>query len=125
MPSAPIREDLRRFILTSVPSVPFVEALILFRDARGAEMTLDVLASRLYIDRRRAAEVVRQLEGARVVEPAAEGAWRYAPPQDVVPLVEQLLEAYRSNLMEVTRLIHSSTGRLAQHFADAFTWRKD
>ena len=34
MPREPIPEDLRRFILTSIPSVPFVEAMLIYRDAR-------------------------------------------------------------------------------------------
>ena len=36
MAREPIPEELRRFILTSVPSVPFVEALLVFRGANGA-----------------------------------------------------------------------------------------
>ena len=37
MSSEPIPESLRRFVLTSVPSVPWVEAFLLFRNANGAE----------------------------------------------------------------------------------------
>ena len=40
-------------------------------------------------------------------------------------MVEQLATSYRSNLVEVTALIHSRTGRMAQQFADAFKLRKE
>ena len=36
MPREPIPEELRRFILTSVPTVPFLEALLLFREATAS-----------------------------------------------------------------------------------------
>ena len=43
----PVPEDLRRFILTSVPSVPFVEAFLLYRERAGSSLPVDQVASRL------------------------------------------------------------------------------
>ena len=126
MAAGTLSEDLRRFILTSVPSVPFMEALVLFRESHATPMTIQSLAARLYVDLRRAAEIVEQLLAARIIEAAAEGAgYLYAPAQEIAPVVDELAGAYRSNLVEVTGLIHSGTGRMAQRFADAFKWRKD
>ena len=36
MPRDSLPEELRRFVLTSIPSVPYVEAMLIYRDARGA-----------------------------------------------------------------------------------------
>jgi hypothetical protein len=126
MTARPISESLRRFILTSVPSVPFVEALLIFRDAGRARVTIEQLSGRLYIDARRTAEIVEQLRGAGIIEalPEASG-WRYAPAAELAPVLDELAQRYRSSLVEVTELIHSSTGRMAHRFADAFKWRKD
>ena len=128
--AASVPEDLRRFILTSVPSVPFVEALLIFRDAAvpagGAPVTIEALARRLYVGERQAAEILEQLRVARFVETLPEGTGhRYAPEPDLAPLLDQLAAAYRTHLVEVTALIHSRTGRMAQQFADAFKLRKD
>jgi hypothetical protein len=125
-----IPEDLRRFILTSVPSVPFVEALLIFRDAEasapGRAMTIEVLAHRLYVSDRQAADIVDQLRTASVVSPLPEGGGhRYAPGPDLAALIEGLARVYRTHLVETTALIHSRTGRMAQQFADAFKLRKD
>lgn len=121
----PIPEALRRFILTSVPSVPFVEALLIFREAReDRPVTIDELAHRLYIGGRQAADTLEQLRKARIVEPV-EGGHRYAPPAELAPMLDMLAEHYRTHLVEVTSLIHAHTGRMAQHFADAFRLRKD
>jgi DNA-binding IscR family transcriptional regulator len=125
----PIPEDLRRFILTSVPSVPFVEALLIFReaaDAGGAPVTIELLARRLYVSERQAAEILDQLRVARIVETLPEGAGhRYAANPELAALLEALAAAYRARLVDVTTLIHSRTGRMAQQFADAFKLRKD
>jgi hypothetical protein len=39
--------------------------------------------------------------------------------------IDGLADLYASRLVEVTLLIHSTLDRKAQHFADAFKWRKD
>ena len=126
MPREPIPEDLRRFILTSVPSVPFVEALLIFREAQGTPVTIDLLARRLYMGERNAAEIVGQLRNSRLIEPVeGAGGHRYAPVPELADMIEQLAHFYRTQLVDVTDLIHSKTGRMAQQFADAFKLRRD
>ena len=125
MPSASIPEDLRRFILTSVPSVPFVEAFLLFREQAGSSLAVDQVASRLYIGVTQAAEIVGLLRAAGVVEGAGETGHRYAPSGELAPMLDQLATHYRANLVEVSALIHSRTSRVAHQFADAFRIRKE
>jgi hypothetical protein len=128
MSREPIPEELRRFILTSVPSVPFVEALLVYRGARGSPVETALVARRLYMGEKAAAEVVDQLAEARFIQPA-DGAsgptHRFAPDAALAAMVEQLVAYYRSHLVEVTDLIHSKTSRKAQQFADAFKWKKE
>jgi len=127
MPREPIPDDLRRFILTSVPSVPFVEAMLLVMGKDGSPLTIDEIARGLYLPRVAATQVVEALRDAHVVAAAAEpDAWRFAP---ATPELEQMLrllaQFYASDLIAVTDLIHSRTARRAQQFADAFRLRKD
>ena len=124
----PIPEDLRRFILTSIPSVPFVEAMLIFRAARGAAVSNEFIAKRLYMAEKAAADVVQQLRDAGVVEAAGTDpiSHRFRPQtEELAAMLELLAAFYRSNLVDVTDLIHSRTARRAQQFADAFKLRKD
>ena len=124
----PIPEDLRRFILTSVPSVPYVEALLIYRDAHGAAVETDALARRLYVSAKAAIEIATQLLEAGVVSTAdaPSPAYRFAPQtRELAGILDVLADYYRSHLVEVSDLIHSRTARKAQQFADAFKLRKD
>jgi DNA-binding IclR family transcriptional regulator len=122
-----IPEDLRRFLLASVPSVPFVEALLLLREARGQSMEAGDIARRLYLGEPTARAVLEQLAEARIAERAPQGPalYYFAPHADISDVVELLATYYRSHLVEVTDVIHSRTARKAHQFADAFKLRKD
>jgi len=127
MPREPIPEEIRRFILTSILSVPFLEALLMYREARGEALPPTQVGRRLYISERATAEVIEQLLAARFIEPAGEHVLghRFAPEGEAAARVEQLAHFYRSHLVEVTALIHTKTGRMATQFSDAFKFRKD
>jgi hypothetical protein len=125
MDRQPLPEELRVFLLRNVPSIPFVEALLIFRGLGGDPLATEALARRLYVPERDAAHIVEQLRAAQVIQPAAGASHRYDPNPAIVDVLELLARHYRSNLLEVTSLIHSRTGRMAQQFADAFKIRKD
>ena len=124
----PIPEELRRFILTSVRSVPFVEALLLFRGAQGAPLDARALAQRLYMPEKNAAELAEELHQAGMLERDAErnDCFRYAPSSpELRGMVDMLASYYSTNLVDVTQIIHSAGARRAMQFADAFKLRKD
>lgn len=123
MPELPA--DVRRFILTSVPSVPYLEAVLLLRAQPQQSWTGSLLAQRLYVPERTAADLVMQLRDGGVAEAAGESAVRYGPGPELAGLLDRLAHAYTANLMTVTDLIHSRVERRAQQFADAFRFRKD
>jgi hypothetical protein len=128
MPREPIPEQLRRFILTSVPSVPFVEALLLFRNHREAALDSKFLARNLYISEGAATELVGQLHAARILKPVepSNGTYRFAPATDeLARLLETLCAYYSTHLVDVTDMIHSNRERTAKQFADAFKLRKE
>ncbi len=123
--SESIPDDVRRFILTSIPSVPFMEAMLLFKALPGQPVATRSVAERLYVGEKQAALLVEQLRAARVIEPAGEGVHRYAPDPELAAMLDRAAHAYVHNLIGVTRLIHSRTERMAHQFADAFKFRKD
>lgn len=115
--------EVRRFILTSVPSVPYLEAVLLLRAEPDKDWDAAQLARRLYVPDRAGAELVEQLRASGIA--AGEGAVRYAPAAPLAQLLDRVAHAYAANLVAVTDLIHSRIDRRAQQFADAFRFRKD
>ncbi len=122
-----IPEDIRRFILTSVPSVPFLEALLLLRNETGQPWDARQLALRLYISEKIASELLAELHSAGFLQAEASPlVYQYQPHStDLADMVSQVAETYARNIVEVTHLIHSNVSKQAQQFADAFKWRKD
>jgi hypothetical protein len=126
MAREPIPENLHRLILTSIPSVPYLEALLVFRATPGRPVTVRELSSRLYMPEKAAFELVLQLREAGIVQPAeGSDAHCYAAEGELATMLDLLATFYARDLIGVTELIHSRTGRKAQQFADAFKWRKD
>ena len=121
-------DDLTRFVLTSIPSVPFLEAMLLLRNEPASAWDAKRLARRLYIGERAAAQLLEELHGAELIDigDSASPCYRYGPAAESVrAIVDRLAEAYAVNLVEITNLIHSGSAKKAQRFADAFRLRKD
>jgi hypothetical protein len=118
-----IPDDVRRFILTSIPSVPFLEAALLFRRQPLAQRTTGDVARSLYVSEAAAGELLNQMQGAGIVEATADH-FRYAAPQALDEALGALAVVYAKNLIGVTELIHDATQKQAQQFADAFQLRR-
>ena len=129
MRRAELSDDIRRFILTSVPSVPYLEALLLLRTDPAVGWDVLRLATRLYVTERQAAEVLTALTAAGVARGEVQGEttlFCYAPATtELRERLDALAQAYSANLVGVTDLIHSRGDKRAQQFADAFRLRKD
>ena len=124
MTSPELPADVRRFILTSVPSVPYLEALLLLRAEPSRSWDAVQLARRQYVPERTGTELVQLLRDSGTA--AAEGAAvRYAPTAELADLLDRVAQAYATDLLTVTELIHSRIDRRAQRFADAFRFRKE
>jgi hypothetical protein len=122
-PSVP--EDIRRFVLTSIPSVPFLEALLLMHADPARSWRRDTLAQRLYVREKTAETLLADLCAAGMAAPLADGYAYHPDGASLHERIDRLADLYATNLVEVTLLIHSSLDRKAQQFADAFKWRKD
>lgn len=131
MSASELAPDIRRFILTSVPSVPYLEALLLLRARPQQAWEASDIARRLYLGERQVQELLQALvnNGVASAVPMAEEQKRgyiYQPvSSELAEMLNQLAATYASNLVPVTDLIHSRIDKRAQQFADAFRWRKD
>ena len=123
-----VPDDIRRFIFTSIESVPYLEAMLLLRGAADCCWDARLLSQRLYTSEKKAAALLDALNQAgllsRVPENAGGFLYRPASPE-LAEMVDRLAACYGSALVEVTNLIHSRHDKKAHQFADAFRWRKD
>lgn len=124
----PFADDIKRFILTSIPSVPYLEAMLLLRNETDAQWDSAHLAQRLYLSEQAAGALLAELNDAGVIVADAHMAECYCfcpVSESLRDMIDQVADAYASHLVDVTHLIHSKTGKKALQFADAFKWRKD
>jgi hypothetical protein len=124
-----IPDEVRRFVLANLVSVPQLEALLLLRSTPGERWTAERAAARLYVPAGELEALLAQLAETGVVAGDDEGGergWRYAPrTPELDTLCARIEDVYARQLVQVSRLIHSKGDRAAQRFADAFKWRKD
>lgn len=128
MTREPIPEDIRRFVLTSIPSVPYLEAMLLLRNDASRPWDAKRLAARLYVSENAAAPLLAELAAAGVlaVTDPTIPSYSYRPhTEELRRMIEQLESVYSKHIVEVTELIHSETSKTAQRFADAFKFRDD
>jgi hypothetical protein len=102
-------DEIRRFILTSIPSVPHLEALLLMRNEPGS-WNADALSRRLYMNPRAAVGVLADLLRVSLLccKGQAAGHYCYAPASDeLCGIIDRLADIYSRHLVAVSHLIHS------------------
>jgi hypothetical protein len=126
MEKAPLPAEVRRFILASIPSVPYLEAILLMRDRPDTLWDAQMIAARLYLPQGQAVQLLKtlQADGIAAADDTS-GACRYRPSVHQATMLDRVATLYPTHLHAVTELIHSRMDKRARHFADAFRWRKD
>src|SRR5687768_14502028 len=123
----PIPEGVRRFVLTSIPTVPHLETLLLLWREPGAGWLPEDVARRLYVPVPSAQALLDDLAQADLLvgegEPKRYGCRREPPA--LLALFADLDLAYARQLRAVTALIHSHVDRKASRFVEAFSLRKE
>jgi hypothetical protein len=122
-----ISTELKRFILTSIPSVPHMEAALLMHAQPAVRHSAAEIASRLYVPDQKAAEVLRALCAAGILhcDDAEVPRYWFEPGKPVLDgLLAALARAYAADLTGVTELIHDATQKNARRFANAFKLRR-
>lgn len=116
---------IQRFILTSIESVPHLEAILLLRSS-PSDWPVGYIAQRLFIPEKRAIEILENLCRAGFVSRTAEDLFVYNPTSDQMrEAVEELNRIYPRNVVAISKFIHAKTDKQAQSFGDAFRFRKD
>lgn len=128
MEQQPPDQEVLRFILDSLETVPHLEALLLMWQNRTTAWDPETLAARIYVPPAVGRAILEDFARRGFVRPAAEppNAYTYDPSWDaergVVPRVAEL---YRRQLVQVTKLIHSKGSTSVREFARAFQIKKE
>lgn len=112
-------------MLTSVPSVPYAEAVLLLRRSADTAFGVAAVARALYVAERTAEELLQRARETGVLQQDETG-YRYRPRDEQLALAwDRFAACYASDLIGVTHLIHSATQKSALLFADAFKIRRE
>lgn len=123
MSSSVIPDEIRRYLVLCVPSVPYIEAVLLMREGRHVWQP-DILARRLYLSEDDTQRLLARMQVDGLIAEDAAGL-RYSPESlELDELWGRLAVVYANHLIEVSTLIHTKPSGKAQMLADAFVWRK-
>lgn len=128
MTDDPIPNNIKRFINTSIDSIPHLEALLLIQKNPDINWDIDSLSRSLFIQPRLAEELLGKLCSAgflKVLPNTNPQSYDYVHPNlEVRQMLSELAEVYSKHLILITNMIHNKSSKV-QQFADAFKFKKE
>lgn len=127
MDQSGLPDAVKRFILLSIPSVPYLEALLIMRNHPGQSWDAAKMSPQLYLNQSAAQSLLDALhENGVVSQENGTGQFRYQPnTPELASIIDALAKAYPQYLIEVTHLIHAKLSKKAHKFANAFIWEQE
>ncbi len=119
--------EVQQFILEQIDSVPHLEALLLLWRSRPKIWSVADMAASLYVPAELAANILRDLgvKGLIEVLDNSPRTYHYLPTEDQDRLLAQVETAYRRELIQLTRMIHTKAPSAVREFARAFKFTKE
>jgi hypothetical protein len=117
-----IPDDIRRFILTSIESVPHLEALLQCYKKPDEKWDAEKLGGVIYVDIAKAERLLKKLCSAGFIGATVEEKECYffnSRSEELKVLVGKVDEVYSKHLIEITNLIHGKSTEIRK-FSDAF-----
>jgi hypothetical protein len=120
--------EVDRFIENQIDTVPHLETLLLAWRARPKAWSPAELASAIYVPVDLAPQILKDLEekGLLTASQTSEPEYSYrsgSPAQD--DLVNAVENAYKRELIRITRMIHSKAPSSIREFARSFRFTKE
>lgn len=120
--------DVYEYILDKIDGVPHLEAIILLWNSRPVAWRPEELASRLYLDKEKATEILNDLARQQLVQPTSDSPPRYSylpRNEEQDEWMYKVDDAYRRELVRISTMLHSKTSPSIREFARAFRIKKD
>ena len=121
------KPELQQFILEQIDSVPHLEALLLLWRSRPKSWSVEDMAASLYVPSELAGNILRDLgiKGLIQVLENSPRTYQYLSTEDQDRLLTQVETAYRRELIQLTRMIHTKAPSAVREFARAFKFTKE
>ncbi len=118
--------ELYRFILDNIDTVPHLEGLLLLWNGRPRALSEHTMAARLFVTGSGIAEITRDLarHGLIAVQEGDPAQCSYLSSPQNDRLVEALAEAYKTDLIRISTAIHRKASAGVREFARAFEFKR-
>ena len=121
-------EEVNRFLLDEIETVPHLEALLLLWNTRPQLWSEEKLCERLFVSADVIRSIMQDLVRRRLIEAQSKSAneyWYKCGVEATDRLIEALDDTYRKELVRVSTLIHSKAPSSVRAFARAFKFTKE
>lgn len=122
-----IDPEVERFILDSIDTVPHLEALLLIFQSPTIVWTVAELAARIYVNDKQAGGILEDLTRRGLIARVEQSSSHSTPGYQYIErseaqtrLLNTVAQSYRTQLVQVTRFIHSNASASVRDFARAF-----
>ena len=118
-----IDPEVERFLLDSIDTVPHLEALLLIFQSPATVWTVAELAARIYVNDKQASGILDDLTRRSLIARVEQSPpkYQYNERSDTqTQLLHKVAQSYRTQLVQVTRFIHSNASASVRDFARAF-----
>lgn len=119
--------DVDRFLLENIDTVPHLEALLLLRNSCPAAWSVEEMAERLFLGAESAKDILNNLvrQHLIVVVSRSPESYCYEPEPSRERIISAVDLAYRRELVRISMLIHSKPSAAVREFARAFRIKKE
>lgn len=120
-------EQVDRFILEQIETVPHLEALLLVWRRRPKTWSVEEMAAQLYVPADQAIRILRDLSARGLVqeEKSVPALFQYASSGEHDRMLSEVDAAYRRDLIRISRMIHAKAPSALRDFARAFRFTKE
>ena len=120
-----IVEEVDKFVLAYIESVPHLEALLLLWRSRPQVSTVEELAKALYLSPRQAEVIGHDLAREGLVRSSEAGLAYVSEDAARDGLVGALHDTYALETVRLSTLIHTRGSRAVRDFAQSFRLKRD
>jgi hypothetical protein len=118
------REEIDRFVLAEIDTVPHLECLLLLWRSRPRQWPLGEIGAALFISDEATRAILRDLQRRQLVSALSDERFSYHPAGHD-RLVQGLERTYRVELVRISNMIHSKPSAALREFARAFRMKKE
>jgi hypothetical protein len=118
-----IDPEVEQFLLDSIDTVPHLETLLLIFQSPATTWSVAELAARIYVNEKQAGGILEDLTRRSLITRVEQSPASYqyvARTEAQNQLLGKVAQSYRTQLVQVTRFIHSNASASVRDFARAF-----